>query len=83
MEFVMPATMNISLPEPLKRFVDQQVKQRGYSGVSDYVRDLVRTDQQSAAANQLRRLIAEGIASGTPVPVDKAYWTANRKRLRA
>lgn len=79
----MPATMNISLPEPLKKFVDLQVKQRGYSGVSDYVRDLIRTDQQGNAAGHLRRLIAEGIASGAPVPVDKAYWGAKRKQLRA
>lgn len=76
----MPSTMNISLPQPLKKFVDQQVKQRGYSGVSDYIRDLIRTDQQGAAA--LRRLIAEGVASGAAAPVDKAYWAVKHSEGR-
>lgn len=79
----MPATMNISLPEPLKKFVDGQVKKGGYSGASDYVRELIRDHQQHVAAEQLRTLIAEGLASGAPVPTDKKYWAAKRKQLRA
>ena len=79
----MLATMNISLPKPLKKFVDRQVKEGGYGGVSDYVRALIRTDQQTAAAGYLRHLIAEGVASGAPVPANKAYWVAKRTRLRA
>ena len=78
----MPATMNISLPEPLKRFVDRQVKERGYAGVSDYVRELIRDDQKRAAADHLRKLIAEGLASGEPLPVDAAYWKTKRRKLR-
>ena len=78
----MPATMNISLPEPLKKFVDSQVKDGGYSGVSDYVRELIRDDQQRVAAEQLRTLIAEGLASGAPVAADKKYWAAKRKKLQ-
>lgn len=77
----MPATMNISLPELLKKFVDGRVKRGGYSGVSDYVRELIRADQQSVAAEHLRGLIAEGLASGAPVVVDAKYWAAKRKRL--
>jgi antitoxin ParD1/3/4 len=79
----MPATMNISLPEPLKKFVDGQVKQGGYCGVSDYVRDLIRDDQQRSAAQQLRSLIAEGLNSGAPVAVDKKYWAAKRQQFGA
>jgi len=79
----MPATMNVSLPEPLKRFVDSQVKRGGYAGVSDYVRDLIRDHQQRVAGEQLRTLIAEGLASGAPVPADKKYWAAKRRQLRA
>ncbi len=78
----MPTTMNISLPEPLKEFVDSQVRQGGYSGASDYVRDLLRDQQQRVAAEALRGLIAEGLASGAPVPADKKYWAAKRKHLR-
>ena len=38
------STMNISLPDSLKSFVDEQVTQRGYSTRSEYVRELVRND---------------------------------------
>lgn len=79
----MTATMNISLPEPLKKFVDTQVKQGGYSGVSDYVRDLIRDHQRRIAGDQLRALIAEGLGSGPPTTANKAYWAAKRKKLGA
>jgi antitoxin ParD1/3/4 len=74
-------TMNISLPEPLKEFVDKQVKQGGYSGASDYMRDLIRDHQRRIAGEYLRSLIAEGLSSGPPVVIDKAYWAAKRKKL--
>jgi antitoxin ParD1/3/4 len=76
----MPTTMNISLPEPLKKFVERQVKEHGYAGVSDYVRELIRNDEKRAAADLLRHLIAEGLASGEPVRVDAAYWKRKRKQ---
>ena len=79
----MPATMNVSLPEPLKKFVDSQVKERGYAGASDYVRELIRDDQKRAAADLLRTLIADGLASGEPQPAGRAYWKLKRKKLRA
>ena len=52
------ATMNISLPEPLKQFVDEEVREGGFSGTSDYVRDLIRQRQREKAAEFLRKLIA-------------------------
>jgi antitoxin ParD1/3/4 len=79
----MSTTMNISLPAPLKKFVDRQVKERGYAGVSDYVRELIRDDQKRAAADQLRSIIAEGLASGQPIVADDAYWERKRKKLLA
>jgi antitoxin ParD1/3/4 len=79
----MPATMNVSLPERLRKFVDRQVRQHGYAGASDYIRDLIRNDQKRAAAEQLRTLIAEGLASGDAVRVTPGYWRAKRKKLGA
>jgi len=38
------STMNISLPETLKAFVDEQVSRRGYGTSSEYVRELIRKD---------------------------------------
>ena len=40
------ATMNISLTDPLKQFVDEEVSEGGYSSTSDYVRDLIRQRQR-------------------------------------
>lgn len=57
-------TMNISLNEDLKSFVDERVKKRGYSSCSEYVRDLVRKDEAEAAKERLRALIQEGLDSG-------------------
>ncbi|HEX7348516.1 MAG TPA: type II toxin-antitoxin system ParD family antitoxin [Rhodanobacteraceae bacterium] len=78
----MPATMNISLPEPLKRFVDEEVRDGGFSSTSDYVRELIRERQRHAAEAHLRALIAEGLASGPAVPVDKAWFAKMRRQAR-
>lgn len=75
--------MNISLPQPLKQFVDEQVRDGGFSSTSDYVRELIRERQRQAAVNHLRALIAEGLASGPTVPVDKAWFAKMRRRARA
>lgn len=79
----MPATMNISLTEPLKRFVDQQVRDGGFSSTSDYVRDLIRERQKRSAEEHLRGLIAEGLASGPARPVDDASFAQMRHHARA
>jgi antitoxin ParD1/3/4 len=59
------ATMNVSLPDPMKEWVEAQARSGRYSNASDYVRDLIRRDQERAEAiADLQRLIAEGVASG-------------------
>lgn len=78
----MPATMNVSLPEPLKAFVDEQVRLGGFSGTSDYVRQLIREHREKVAAAALRTLIAEGVTSGAPRPVDAEYWANKRNKHR-
>ncbi|HRF73133.1 MAG TPA: type II toxin-antitoxin system ParD family antitoxin, partial [Accumulibacter sp.] len=45
--------MNISLPDPLKKFVDGQIAQGRYSSVSEYVRELIRADEKRKAEEQL------------------------------
>lgn len=56
------ATMNISLPEPMKDWVEAQARTGRYSNASDYVRDLIRRDQERAQAlAELQRLITDGI----------------------
>lgn len=77
----MAATMNISLTEPLRRFVDEQVREGGFSSTSDYVRELIRERQRRSAEQKLRELIAEGLASGPATPVAPDFFAEQRKRL--
>jgi len=76
----MTATMNVSLPAPLKAFVDEQVRVGAYGSTSDYVRQLIREDREKAAAHTLQALIAEGLASGPSKPADATYWRNKRKQ---
>ncbi len=56
------ATMNISLPDEMKAFVEGQVATGQFANVSDYVRDVIRDRQ--AAVDRLHALLEEGEASG-------------------
>ncbi|WP_420722476.1 type II toxin-antitoxin system ParD family antitoxin [Hwanghaeella sp. LZ110] len=59
------ATMNVSLPDPMKHWVEAQARTGRYSNASDYVRDLIRRDQERAARSaQMQALITEGLESG-------------------
>ena len=73
------STMNISLPDSLKSFVDEQVTQRGYSTSSEYVRELIRKD---ADRLHLRDLLLEGAASAPAAPADTTYFNALRERIQ-
>ena len=73
------STMNISLPESLKAFVDQQVRSRGYSSSSEYVRELIRKDQDR---QRLRGLLLEGAASPPAVIADSDYFGQLRDKVR-
>ena len=74
------STMNISLPEALKSFVDDQVSTRGYSTSSEYVRELIRKDQDR---QRLRGLLLEGAASAHgSVAADAHYFERLRCQVR-
>jgi antitoxin ParD1/3/4 len=73
------STMNISLPENLKSFVDEQVAGGGYGTSSEYVRELIRKDQDR---EHLRRLLLDGASSPATTPADAAYFGGLRERAR-
>jgi antitoxin ParD1/3/4 len=50
-------SMNISLPEPLKQFVDEQIAEGRYSSASEYVRELIRADEKRKAEERLATLL--------------------------
>ncbi len=72
------STMNISLPDHLKSFVDEQVAGRGYGTSSEYIRELIRRDQDRLA---LRRLLLDGASSAPTKPVDAEYFTSLRDQV--
>ena len=72
------STMNISLPDALKSFVDVQVMHRGYGTSSEYVRELIRKDQQ---AQQLRSLLLAGAQSPAQQAVTSAYFETLRRKV--
>ena len=74
-------TMNIALPESMKSFVQKRVAEGGFGGISEYVRDLIRTDQQLRHEERIDELLLEGLSSGEPIEVDEAYWQAKKKNL--
>ena len=71
-------TMNISLPESLKSFVDEQVDKRGFGTSSEYVRELIRHDQDRV---RLRELLLAGAASRPGAPVAADYFNGLRERV--
>lgn len=73
------ATMNISLPEGLKEFVEAQVDEGGYGTSSEFVRDLIRRQQRRA---QLRGLLMEGITSGPGSEMNEEYFDRMREGIR-
>ncbi len=73
------STMNISLPDELKAFVDEQVAGRGYTSSSEYLRALIRREKEQ---EQLRQLLLEGAASPIVGEADAAYFEGLRERVR-
>ena len=73
------STMNISLPDGLKSFVDEQVASRGFGTSSEYVRELIRKDQDRL---HLRGLLLKGGNSKPATPANAAYFATLRERVK-
>ncbi|MBD5655404.1 MAG: type II toxin-antitoxin system ParD family antitoxin [Candidatus Eremiobacteraeota bacterium] len=75
-------SMNISLPEPLKQFVDGQISSGRYSTTSEYVRELIRADEKRKAEEKLEGLLLEGL-QGEANELTSADWQAIRQEAAA
>jgi antitoxin ParD1/3/4 len=75
--------MNISLPDPMKAFVEERVAEGEYSTTSEHFRDLVRDDQKRRAQEKLEALLLEGQDSGAPIEVNEEYWQNKKAELIA
>ena len=71
-------TMNISLPDDLKAFVEAQTSQEGYASVSEYLGILIRDAQKRRAKRALEAKFREAMQSGPAVPMTRDDWVALR-----
>ena len=76
------ATMNISLPDTLRDFVETEVAEGGYSTTSEYFRELVRERQKQKSQEKLEALLLEGLQSGDSTPMTKNDWEDLRREIR-
>lgn len=75
-------SMNISLPESLKQFVDGQIAEGRYSSVSEYMRELIRADEKRKAEDRLDAMLLEGLNSAE-IELSPADWSDIRKEALA
>jgi antitoxin ParD1/3/4 len=64
--------MSFALPEAMRTYIDARVSSGNYGNTSEYIRDLVRRDQEEQGKKRLRDLIEEGLASGPGLPRSEA-----------
>jgi antitoxin ParD1/3/4 len=75
------ASLNISLSQSLKDYVEKRVATGGYSTPSEYLRELVRQDQKQQAEDELEALLLEGLNSGDPIEISPEYWENKRRQF--
>ena len=81
MEVQVMATLNISLPEPMRKFVEKQVAKGGYATASEYLRDLIRQAEKKAGLEWLKGELRKGLNSGPATPMTKQDWADIRRRV--
>ena len=76
-------SLNVSLPQSLKDYVEKRVKGGGYSTPSEFIRALLRDDHRRHAHEELEALLLEGVNSGSPLEITPEYWQRKRRQLVA
>jgi antitoxin ParD1/3/4 len=74
-------TVNISVPDSMKVFIDEQVAKGGYSTTSEYIRQLVRQEAERVAQAPLETLLLEGLDSGEEIEINDDWWQQKRIQL--
>ena len=74
-------SLNISLPAPLREWIEAQVKGGRYGNASEYVRELIRRDQERQAHERLEHLLLDGVESGTASPLTEKDWAELRTQV--
>jgi antitoxin ParD1/3/4 len=77
------ATMNVSIPDQMRKWVENQIKSGTYSNASDYVRDLIRRDQEARDKREtLIRALESGESSGVSKRTLNDIWKEVKTRNR-
>jgi antitoxin ParD1/3/4 len=76
-------SLNISLPDNLKEYLDHRVEEGGYGTASEYLGQLIREEQLRLAAKRLESDLIEGAESGDPIPARAEFWDERRRALLA
>lgn len=74
-------SLNISLPKPMKEFIETRVVEDQYSTPSEYLRALIREDQKRREEQKLEALLLESLQSGESIEVTPEYWLKKRQSL--
>jgi antitoxin ParD1/3/4 len=72
-------TMNISLPDEMKAFIEAEMATEGFASASEYLRTLIREAQKRRAKQALEEKFREALESGPPTPMTKDDWVALRR----
>ena len=75
--------MNVSLPQELKKWVDEQVKTGGYGTAGEYLRDMLRRARDRQVRRGIDSMLVEAVESGATTVMDDADWASIRKAARA
>ncbi|HVC92713.1 MAG TPA: type II toxin-antitoxin system ParD family antitoxin [Pirellulales bacterium] len=76
-------SLNVSMPEPMKAFVESQVADGGYSTASEYIRSLIREAQQSQSDKVLEGWLMMGLNRSDFGTITDDEWEARRREHRA
>jgi antitoxin ParD1/3/4 len=76
-------SVHFSLPAPMRRWIDEQIQAGRYGNVSEYIRELIRRDQDRAAEARLEQLLLAGLDSGESVEVTPEFWERKKQELLA
>lgn len=71
-------TMNISLPDEMKAFIEAQMSREGYASASEFLRTLIREEQRRRAKQELEMKLLEGL-QGPSVVLDRKEWDSIRQ----
>lgn len=70
------ATLNVSLPDQMKEFVEAQARREGFGSVSEYLRSIIREVQRREARQALDDKLREGLESGPAPDLTPGEWDA-------